>query len=117
LGWRKNIFGKYFLYFSVFGVTENISQSKTFFGLTEKTYLIFVKCFPFFKSVNHFPSLKIFREAAREKENEHLLSPSLVRPQTTITDMSNRLPHDLWTEILVRLLAKSLLRFQYVSKS
>jgi hypothetical protein len=45
------IFEKWFLYFLVFGATENI------FGLTKKISLISEKNFSFFKTINHFSSL------------------------------------------------------------
>jgi hypothetical protein len=50
---RKMSYKKYFLYFSMLGVTKNI------FRLTENYSLIFEKWFLFLKTINYFSSLSI----------------------------------------------------------
>lgn len=58
----KMFSGKHFFYFLVFGMTGNHGQTEDIFGWLRKP-LIFVKWFPFFKTVNHFSSLSFFLHA------------------------------------------------------
>jgi hypothetical protein len=48
---------KCFSYFSVFGSTENCGQIENIFDWSGKSYLIFIKWFLIFKTINHFSSL------------------------------------------------------------
>lgn len=81
LFWRKMIYKKYFMYFMVFGTTENNNQF-FFSRIDQKSLFSFLKYFLFFKTVNHFsslnflsPILDLHQDTVGPSLGHHLLSP------------------------------------------